>query len=92
VFLTLVNRSFYYSVLKTMAYPNRLVPFIIVVTLVVLFTALYLPGAQRLFDLYPIGADWLLRATAVAAVSVLWIEIYKFVLRKRERSFANGKI
>ena len=92
VFLTLVNRSFYYSVLKTMAYPNRLVPFIIAVTLVVLFTALYLPGAQRLFGLYPIGADWLLRATAVAAVSVLWIEVYKFVLRKNDRPFANEKI
>lgn len=82
IFLTLVNRSFYYSMFKTLSYPNRLIPLIITVSVVILLTALYLPAAQTLFGLYPIPVNLLLYSTLVAAISVLWIEIYKFILRR----------
>jgi Ca2+-transporting ATPase len=54
IFLTLINRSFYYSVLTTLKYKNNLVPVIIVIT--VLITALLLYSCvDNIFRFYRIG-------------------------------------
>lgn len=79
VFLTLVNRSFFYGVWETIRYPNRLIPVIILVTLLVLIVVLYLPAAQHLFGLAPLKAGALWQSAAVAAASVFWIEGYKLI-------------
>lgn len=81
IFLTLVNRSFYYSIFKTLAYPNALVPLIIAVTLGILAAALFLPAVQSVFGLQAIGEDLLWKCLAASFVGVIWIEGYKWVRR-----------
>ncbi|HMQ62869.1 MAG TPA: cation-translocating P-type ATPase [Flavilitoribacter sp.] len=84
IFLTLVNRSFYYSVFRTLTYPNRLIPLIIAVTLGVLAATLYVPAVQSLFRLESIGLDLQWKCLAVAFVSVIWVEGYKMYRRRRK--------
>ena len=82
IFLTLVNRSFYYSVFRTMTYPNRLVPLIIVITLGVLAATLYVPAVQSLFRLEFIGLDLQWKCLVAAFISVFWVEGYKLYRRR----------
>ena len=82
IFLTLVNRSFYYSVFRTLTYPNKLVPIIILISLAVLAAALFVPIVQDFFELERIDGNLLLQSIFVAFVSVFWVEGYKFWKRK----------
>lgn len=83
IFLTLVNRSFYYSVFQTLRYPNKLVPLIIAITLGILAAALFIPGMQSLFALQAIGIPLFWKIIGVSFISVFWVEIYKWNKRRR---------
>lgn len=85
IFLTMVNRSFHESIVKTILYHNRLVPLIIFITLVFIFAIIFFPFLRDLFRLVALGADHLLLCMAVAFVSTCWIELWKFFNRKRAR-------
>ncbi len=83
IFLTLVNRSFYYSVFTTIRYKNNLVLMIILLTLVMTSLLVFVPVFTKFFlferaDLTQIGGSLL-----VGFVSVMWIEIYKFFKRRK---------
>ncbi|MCU0394439.1 MAG: cation-translocating P-type ATPase [Chitinophagaceae bacterium] len=85
IFLTLVNRSFHYSVLATLRYPNRLVPLIIGITLAILAAVLYLPPVQQLFETQapvPATLGWCM---LVAAAATLWLEAWKAWRRRQAR-------
>ncbi len=82
IFLTLVNRSFYYSIFKTLAYPNILVPLIIAVSTGILAAALLLPGIRSFFELGPISPQWFLYCLLTAFLSVIWVELFKWYRRK----------
>ena len=82
IFLTLVNRSFYYSIFKTLAYPNKLVPMIIAISLIVLAATLLVPFVQEFFELGSIDGPIFLQCLAVAFVSVIWVELYKWGKRR----------
>ena len=77
IFLTLVNRSFHYSVIKTIRYKNNLVPLIISITLLFITALLYLPFVRGLFRLNPISLNEIAMCILVGLVSVFWIEIIK---------------
>jgi Ca2+-transporting ATPase len=77
IFLTLVNRSFHYSVLKTIRYKNNLVVFILAFTVLFIVALLYVPFLQQLFRLQSLATPILLSCIAVALVSTCWIEIWK---------------
>lgn len=77
IFLTLVNRSFYYSILTTIRYKNYLVPVIIGFTLSLIISSLYLPGVRALFKLYPLSVTQVAACFSVALLCTCWIEIYK---------------
>ena len=81
IFLTLVNRSFLYTVLKTIAYKNNLVPLIIVITLVFIAALIYIPLVRDLFMLNTLSIKMLAGCIGVAIVSALWIDIWKVVRR-----------
>lgn len=51
VMLTLVNRSFYYSLLTTIRYKNNLVLLIIGITLLISAALIYLRPLANFFDL-----------------------------------------
>lgn len=85
IFLTLVNRSFLYSIFKTLTYKNNLVPLIIGITLLFIAALLYVPFLQHLFRLSAVSFSTLVQCLVVAMVSVVWIEVIK-ILRKKPKS------
>ncbi|GHB46481.1 cation-translocating P-type ATPase [Mongoliitalea lutea] len=83
VFLTLVNRSFYYSVLQTIRYPNKLMPLILGVSILFLIATLTIPSIQGLFDFESIDISLVTRALITAFVAVFWVELWKRWRSKR---------
>lgn len=81
ILLTLVNRSFYYSVFTTLKYKNKLIPLIIIVSLTILLATLYVPVISNVFEFGRISIGNLSKCLSVSLASVLWIEIYKWKKR-----------
>ena len=86
IFLTLVNRSFYFSVWNTFRNRNELLRIVIIVTLLILAAILYIPSFASFFKIVPLDALHISWTMATAFVSVMWFEIYKW--RKRKRNTA----
>lgn len=84
--LTLVNRSFYYSILTTLGYKNKLVALILVLTLLLLLVILYLKPVNDFFGLDIPGAGQLFICFSVAVLSVGWIEVFKWYKRRTAES------
>ena len=81
IFLTLVNRSFYYSVITTLRYKNLMVGYIILVTIVLMVLLLTVPPLMRLFEFDRLTLlQWAI-AFSVGALSVLWFELVKWYRR-----------
>ncbi len=83
IFLTLVNRSFYYSIFTTLRYKNNLVPLIIGITIVIYAVLLFVKPLTDFFDLEKLSAVQLGVAVAAGFVSVIWFEVVKWVKRLR---------
>jgi Ca2+-transporting ATPase len=84
IFLTLINRSFHYSVFKTLTYKNNLVPLIIGITLLFIAALLYVPFMQNLFKLRSLSLQTIASCILVGIAGTLWIEIWKFLKRRKE--------
>lgn len=82
IFLTLVNRSFHYSIFKTLAYKNNMVPVITGITLFFIATLLYIPFIRTLFNLHSLNFPVIVNCFFVAIAGTLWIEIWKLIKRK----------
>jgi Ca2+-transporting ATPase len=89
VFLTLVNRSFYYSFIHSMRNHNKLMVAVIIITLLLLALMLYLPPVAAFFSLAPLDEKELLVCGTVAVASVLWFEVFKAIRRSRHK-FKNS--
>nr|WP_315186809.1 cation-translocating P-type ATPase [uncultured Flavobacterium sp.] len=86
IFLTLANRSFYYSVFTTLKYKNNLVLTIIVITIFITALLLAVPSFSHFFmfetvTIYQIGLSIL-----TGGISVFWIEIYKGFKRLKNKN------
>lgn len=90
VFLTLVNRSFYYSVLKTFGYPNRLIPIILGISVVLLILILTVPPIQGIFKFEAVRIQLVGMALLVSFVGVFWIEAWKVWSRHRQPRRENA--
>jgi Ca2+-transporting ATPase len=86
IFLTLVNRSFVYSVFKTITYKNNLVPLIIGITLVFIAMLIYVPFVRDLFRLNTLPVTVIITCIVVALVSTLWIDLWKLLKTKKADS------
>jgi Ca2+-transporting ATPase len=84
IFLTLVNRSFYYSIFKTIRYKNNMVLMIIGITLLLTALLLYVPILSRFFEFDQLEITQLGISIGIGFVSVIWIEFTKFWQRKKE--------
>lgn len=82
-FLTLVNRSFYYSVLTT-SLSNRMVPLIILITVGVTSLILLAPPLRDFFEFGKLTVGQLGFSTIVGFISVIWFELVKW--RKRQNA------
>jgi len=83
IFLTLVNRSFYYSIFTTLKYKNTLVPLIIGLTILLSLFLLYVPTLTNFFEFSRLSIPQLGIAVFFGTTSVLWFELVKW--RKRHR-------
>lgn len=81
IFLTLVNRSFYYSVITTLKYKNNLVHLIIAVTVGITGILLYLKPLTGFFGFESINSVQLSISIIAGFLSVIWYEVVK--LQKR---------
>ncbi|MFO8145843.1 MAG: cation-translocating P-type ATPase [Bacteroidota bacterium] len=83
IFLTLVNRSFYFSVWSTFRYKNPLIWIIIAVSFVLLLVIIYQPAVASLFKVSPLSLYQFSISVGVGFISVIWFEFYKWVIRLR---------
>lgn len=83
IFLTLVNRSFVYSVFKTLTYKNNLVPLVTGITAVFIALLLYVPAVQELFRLHTLPIATVAACAGIALLSTFWIEIWKLFKNKK---------
>ena len=90
IFLTLVNRSFYYSILTTLKYKNNLVPLMIGITILITALLLFVPTLTAFFGFAKLTNSQLFLAILIGFISVIWYEIVKFI--KRSKSKINSNI
>lgn len=81
IFLTLINRSFYYSIITTIGYKNNLVLGMIIITLLLLLSLIYIKPLAIFFDFSVICIQQLSFCLAIGSISVLWYEFVKLIKR-----------
>ena len=82
IFLTLENRSFYYSIFTTIRYKNNLVLLIIGITIAVTSLLLFVPVFSKFFLFEIVDYTQIGLSILIAFVAVMWIEIYKIFKRR----------
>jgi Ca2+-transporting ATPase len=82
IFLTLENRSFYYSIFTTIRYKNNLVLIIIGITIVLTSLLLFVPIFSKFFLFEIVDYTQIGFSILVGFVSVIWIEFYKLFKRR----------
>ncbi|MCK0131741.1 cation-translocating P-type ATPase [Flavobacteriaceae bacterium F08102] len=82
--LTLVNRSFYYSLLTTLKFKNNLVGIMIVITATLTALSIFIEPLSRFLKFEVLNFTQLGVSILVGMVSVLWYEMVKW--RKRRNS------
>lgn len=85
LFLTLVNRSFYYSVFATLRYRNAGVWMIVGITVGIAALLLFVPPLTRFFGFERMDTFQLAMAVGLSFVSVVWYEVVKWVKRIRKK-------
>ncbi|CAN5212306.1 HAD-IC family P-type ATPase [soil metagenome] len=81
IFLTLSNRSFYYSIFTTLKWKNNLLPFIIGITIVLTALMLWVPPLTNFFKFQTLSIAQLSISVSIGFASVIWYEAVKW--RKR---------
>jgi len=82
IFLTLVNRSFYYSVITTAGYKNNLVPLIISITMALTGLLLFVSPLTAFFEFQKLSVSNLMIAVIMGFISVIWFEAVKWQKRR----------
>ncbi|RTE52401.1 cation-translocating P-type ATPase [Arenibacter aquaticus] len=83
IFLTLVNRSFYYSMWTTLKYKNNLVPLIISITLILSGLLLVVSPLTVFFKFETLTLEQVSTSFVVGMLSVMWYELAKWIKRSR---------
>jgi len=84
IFLTLANRSFYYSLFTTIRYKNNLVLIIIGITVLITSLLLFVPVFSDFFMFETVSTMQIGMSILVGFMSVMWIEIYKAFKRRNQ--------
>ncbi len=83
IFLTLVNRSFYYSIFATLKYKNNMVWFILVITIIITGLLLFVPPLTTFFEFAALTISQLFTCIGIGFISVIWYELIKMRLRNK---------
>jgi Ca2+-transporting ATPase len=82
IFLTLTNRSFFYSILTTLRYKNNLVFLIIGITVLAVGIMIYTNSIANFFGFEYLNYQQMFFSIAIGFLSVIWYEIVKWVKRR----------
>lgn len=83
IFLTLINRSFYYSIITTSGYKNNLVLIIISITMAIMTALLFIPFLTKFFDFEPLSFNQIIISILIGFTSVIWFEGVKWYKRRK---------
>ena len=83
IVLTLVNRSFYYSIFTTIRYKNNLVLVIIGITVAMVGLLLFVKPLAKFFKFEALNVSQLFICMGIGVLSVLWYEVVKWRNRMR---------
>jgi P-type Ca2+ transporter type 2C len=81
IFLTLINRSFYYSIFTTLMYKNNLVLLIISLTVALVGLILFVPALTTFFEFETLNITQLGICVGIGFISVIWFEGVKLYKR-----------
>ncbi len=81
IVLTLVNRSFHFSIFSTLKNKNRLVPLIIAITIALTALLLFVPPLTVFFGFSHLEANQILMSTGIGFLCVIWYELVKLYQR-----------
>ena len=81
IFLTLINRSFYYSVFTTLKYKNNMVLLIISITIIICVALFYIKPLTKFFEFESLTILQLLICLGIGFLSVIWFEGVKWKKR-----------
>jgi Ca2+-transporting ATPase len=84
IVLTLANRSFYYSIFKTIQYKNNLVVLIIGITIILTGLLLFIPAFSNFFLFEKVSFSQIGLCILAGSISVFWVEIYKAFKRRKK--------
>ncbi|MGF1559664.1 MAG: cation-translocating P-type ATPase [Flavobacteriaceae bacterium] len=90
IFLTLVNRSFYYSIWVTMGYKNNLVSIMIGITILITALLLFVPPLTHFFQFETLSVYQLAVSATAGCVFVIWYELVKFRKRSKSQKATSG--
>ena len=89
IFLTLINRSFYYSIISTLKYKNNLVFLMIGITIAILTLLLSIKPLASFFQFEPLNLSQIFICIAIGFISIIWFEAVKMIKRKNP-DFSKG--
>ena len=81
IFLTLVNRSFYFSIFNTLRYKNNLILLIIGITITITGLLLFVPSLTAFFEFESLNISQLFTCIGIGFISVIWYELVKIKTR-----------
>ncbi len=81
IFLTLVNRSFYYSIFSTLKYKNNLVPLITIATVIISGLLIYVKPLAKFFQFDFLNTAQLAMSIIAGFLFVIWFECVKWYKR-----------
>jgi Ca2+-transporting ATPase len=86
ILLTLVNRSFYYSLITTLKYKNNLVVLIILITIAITGLLIFVPPLTHFFEFNQLTINQIFIAIGFGCSSVIWYEIIKWSKRLKKNN------
>lgn len=86
IWLTMVNRSFNYSLFITLRYKNNLMIVIVLLTATLTAALLLIKPVAAFFEFGPASVEQLSISVAAGFFSVIWMEAVKWIRRKRRRN------
>lgn len=84
IFLTLINRSFYFSILTTLTYKNDMILLIVGLTCTFMGILLFVPPVTHFFSFEPLNWEQLGISLGIGFASVIWFEIVKLLIRRKK--------
>lgn len=86
IFLTFVNRSFRETINNTIKYKNNLAPWILIISVIFLWSILSIPFIKDAFYLSKISTQHFLLAMIIGFITTAWFELYKLIRKHKKAS------